>query len=40
MIALFKNINSDAVQLNKAAYDFNGNGQLEYADIVSLYEEF
>ncbi|WP_380674347.1 choice-of-anchor I family protein [Salinigranum sp. GCM10025319] len=39
VVALFRNIDSDAVQLNKEAYDFNGNGRLDYADIVSLYEE-
>jgi len=39
VVALFRNIESDAVQLNKAAYDFNENGRLDYADIVSLYDE-
>jgi PKD repeat protein len=39
VVALFTNLDSDAVQLNKEAYDFNENGRLDYADIVSLYEE-
>jgi PKD repeat protein len=39
VVALFSNLNSDAVQLNKEAYDFNENGELDYDDIVTLYEE-
>ncbi|WP_318568004.1 choice-of-anchor I family protein [Salinigranum marinum] len=39
VVALFGNIESDAVQLNKEAYDFNENGRLDYADIVTLYDE-
>jgi secreted PhoX family phosphatase len=36
---LFAEIDSDAVQLNEAAYDFNENGQLDYDDLAELYAE-
>jgi len=39
IVLLFKQFDSDAVTMNKAAYDFNDNGKLDFDDIVSLYEE-
>ncbi len=36
---LFENLDSDAVQLNKEAYDFNDNGRIDYDDVVELYDE-
>jgi len=36
---LFLNLDSDSVQLNTGAYDFNENGQIDFADVTELYEE-
>jgi hypothetical protein len=36
---LFESIDSSSVTMNKAAYDFNENGKLDFDDVVSLYEE-
>ncbi len=37
--ALFENFGSEGVSENEDAYDFNGNGRLDYDDVVSLSEE-
>ena len=34
--ALFDNLDDPAVQNNAAAFDFNGNGRIDYDDIVTL----
>lgn len=36
---LFREFDSDAIRLNKEAYDFNENGKLDYDDIVELYQD-
>jgi hypothetical protein len=36
---LFENLDADAVTGNVDAYDFNDNGQIDYDDVVELYEE-
>ncbi|EMA30075.1 putative cell surface protein [Haloarcula japonica DSM 6131] len=35
----FSNMDSDSVQLNTGAYDFNENGKIDFADVTALYEE-
>ena len=38
-MTLFENFDTDAVRLNEAAFDFNGNGGLDFADITALLDE-